>query len=166
MQSLHPNSAELVEFNHCLNQEEKKDEHWNKRSVQKEESKPNFSPLVFCFMQELLECTWNTGFALGMYLWVLALPFVFPLAVLKNSIQKTLVNSRKLLLISPYSQRLSLICTSPPNKMSRWLNLKSSSQFYSWLSKRPWYASLLLPLLVKYSKLIWWPDGTKSWGVL
>lgn len=80
----------------------------------------SFSP--FYFLLELLECSWDVGFALGVYPRALSLPFVYPLTVHKNIIQKALDN------VSLFSE---VLYVPTNNKTGRWLNLNSSSQFYS-----------------------------------
>jgi len=81
----------------------------------------SFSP--FYFLLKLVECSWDIGFAFVVYSWVFALPFLHPLALHKNIIQKALINES---LFSVF-----FYVYPPNNKTGRWLNLSSSSQFYS-----------------------------------
>lgn len=124
-------------FSPCLNQwVVKGDGHCEKRWMKKVEELnkfQSFSP--FYFLLELLECSWDVGFPLGVYPWVLALPFLYPLAVHRNIIQKALVNG------SLFSEAFFYLYL-PKKKTDRWLILNSSSQFYSYLRKRPCFASL------------------------
>lgn len=94
------------------------DRHCEKRCVKKvEELNKSLSP--FYFLLELLECSWDVGLAVGVYPWVLALPFLRHRLFPETS-------SRKLLSVSPYSQKSSFMSFHIPNsKTDRWLNLNN-----------------------------------------